>query len=584
MSLNRYYQDELQALREQGKAFSERNPALAPFLGHEGRDPDVERLLEGFAFLTGRLRQRLDDELPELSHSLMQLLWPNYLQPVPALTMLEFEPLEDLTSARMVPRHTEVTSKPRHGISCPFRTCYSVTLLPLRHEQLEFAPAGEGGTLIMHLHIAEQADLPGMQLDSLRLHLAGDRQVSSTLYLSLLEYLEQAELHLFDEHNEPLQRYSLGRQCISPAGFGDDQALLPYSLNTFSGYRHLQEYFCFPEKLMFVDVNGLDVTHHNTAAHQACRRLELRFTLSRLPLARFAPHRDQIRLYCTPAINLFEHDAVPVRMDHRQTHYRLLPAALPPEYSSVVSVGRVQGWQPGGRNCREYVAFESFEHSDYTNRPYFGVHRKPGLDSRKLETWLSFHQPGIEFYTETMSVELQCCNQDLPSELEVGDICVATDTTPGFARFKNIRPATRCYPPPLQGEGLWRLISNMSLNYISLTNPDALRVVLETYDFCAPFDEAAARRTRHMLNGIQAITHQRTDRLWQGLPVRGTHTELTLSSAHFSGPGDLYLFGAVLNEFFALYASLNSFHELTVNTTDGARFTWTPRMGQQPIL
>ncbi|MDP5291710.1 type VI secretion system baseplate subunit TssF [Oceanimonas sp. CHS3-5] len=584
MSLNRYFQDELQALREQGKAFSERNPALAPFLGHEGRDPDVERLLEGFAFLTGRLRQRLDDELPELSHSLLQLLWPNYLQPIPAFTMLEFEPLTDIVSAQRVPRNTEVESKPRQGVSCRFRTCYHTRLYPLRHERLEFAPAGDGGVLTLHLQLEPHATLPDMQLDSLRLHLAGDRLVSSALYLSLLEYLEQAELRLFDEQNELLHQYALGKQCISPAGFDDDQALLPYSLNTFSGYRHLQEYFCFPEKLMFVDVGGLDVTRHNSPAHQACRRLELRLTLSRLPLARFTPHRDQIRLYCTPAINLFEHDAVPIRMDHRQTQYRLLPAALPPEYSSVVSVKRVHGWQPGGRNAREYSPFESFEHSDYTNTPYYGVHRKPGLDSRKLETWLSFHQPGLELHAETISIELLCCNQDLPSELNTGDICVSTDTTPGFAHFKNIRPATKCYPPPMHRESLWRLISNMSLNYISLTNLDALRVVLETYDFCAPFDEAAARRTRHMLAGIKAIDHQRTDRLWQGLPVRGIHTRLTLASEHFSGPGELYLFGAVLNEFFALYASINAFHELSINTTDGARFTWTPRMGQQPIL
>ena len=584
MSLNRYFQDELQALREQGREFSERNPALAPFLGHEGRDPDVERLLEGFAFLTGRLRQRLDDELPELSHSLLQLLWPNYLQPIPAMTMLEFDPLSDIVSGQQVPRHTEVESRARHGVSCRFRTCYDTQLYPLRHERLEFAPAGEGGVLTLHLQLEPHADLPGMELDRLRLHLAGDRLVSSALYLSLLQYLEQAEVRLFDEQDQLLHQYPLGKQCITPVGFDPDQALLPYSLNTFSGYRHLQEYFCFPEKLMFVEVSGLEITRRNTASHQACRRLELRLNLSKLPLARFTPHRDQIRLYCTPAINLFGHDAVPIRLDHRQTQYRLLPAALPPQYSSVVSVESVHGWQTGGRNHRQYTPFESFEHSDYTDTPYYNVHRRPGLEARKLDTYLGFHQPGREFRTETISIELLCCNQDLPSELATGDICMPTDSTPEFARFRDIRPATLCYPPPMRRDTLWRVISNMSLNYISLTNIDALRVVLETYDFCAAFDEAAARRTRHMLAGIKAITHQRTDRLWQGLPIRGIHTELTLSSDHFAGAGELYLFGSVLNEFFALYASINAFHELSINTTDGARFTWTPRMGQQPIL
>lgn len=584
MSLNRYFQDEMQALREQGKEFSERNPALAPFLGQQGQDPDVERLLEGFAFLTGRLRQRLDDELPELSHSLMQLLWPNYLQPVPSLTTLAFEPLAHIDSGQQVPRDTEVESRAKHGINCRFRTCYETRLYPLRHDRLEFSPAGEGGVLTMHLLPEAHADLPNMKLDKLRLHFAGDRLVSSTLYLSLLEYLDQAELWLYDEQDQLLHQYPLGKDCVTAVGFDAEQALLPYSLNTFSGYRHLQEYFCFPEKLMFVDVAGLEITQHDNAAHQACRRMELRFTLNKLPLSRFSAHRDQIRLYCTPAINLFRHDAVPIRQDHRQTQYKLLPAALPPQYGSVVAVEKVNGWQLGGRHYRHYLPFESFEHSDYNASPYYSVRRQPGLDSRKVETYLSFYQPDDDTRPETISVELLCCNHDLPSELESGDICLPSDSTPEFARFRNIRPATVSYPPPMRKDIMWRLISNMSLNYISLTNLSALRVILETYDFCAPYDEAAARRTRHMLAGIKAIDHQRTDRLWQGLPVRGIRTELTLASEHFMGLGDLYLFGSVLNEFFALYASVNAFHELTVTTTDGAHFAWTPRMGLQPIL
>lgn len=584
MSLNRYFQDEMQALREQGKEFSQRNPGLAPFLGQPGQDPDVERLLEGFAFLTGRLRQRLDDELPELSHSLMQLLWPNYLQPVPSLTTLAFEPLTNLDHGQQVPRDTEVESRAKQGVSCRFRTCYETRLYPLKHERLEFSPAGEGGILTLDLVLQAHADLPNMGLDTLRLHFAGDRLVASALYLSLLEYLDKAELWLYDEDEQLLQQYPLAKECISPVGFDSEQGLLPYSLNTFSGYRHLQEYFCFPEKLMYVDVAGLEITQHATEAHRACRRMELRFNLNKLPLSRFTPHRDQIQLYCTPAINLFSQDAVPLRLDHRQTQYKLLPAALPPQYASIVAVEKVYGWQPGGRHYRHYVPFESFEHHNYNTRPYYSVRRQPGLDSRKVETYLSFYQPDIESRPETLSVELLCCNHDLPSELATGDICLPTDSTPEFAQFRNIRPATMSYPPPMRQDLMWRLISNMSLNYISLSNLPALRVVLETYDFCAPYDEAAARRTRHMLDGIKAIDHQRTDRLWQGLPIRGIRTELTLAHEHFVGLGDLYLFCSVLNEFFALYASVNAFHELIVNTTNGARFAWTPRMGQQPIL
>lgn len=115
MSFNHYYQSELTALRRLGRRFAERNPALAPFLGQNGRDPDVERLLEGFAFLTGRLRQKLDDELPELTHSLMHLLWPNYMRALPSFSMLQFEPLPQAGPAQRVPRETPVESRPVDG-------------------------------------------------------------------------------------------------------------------------------------------------------------------------------------------------------------------------------------------------------------------------------------------------------------------------------------------------------------------------------------------------------------------------------------------------------------------------------------
>ena len=131
MSFNHYYQSELTALRQLGSQFAERSPALAPYLGQAGRDPDVERLLEGFAFLTGRLRQKLDDELPELSHSLMHLLWPNYMRPLPAFSMVQFDPLARSGPALCVARDTPVTSKPIDGVSCQFRTCYATDVWPL---------------------------------------------------------------------------------------------------------------------------------------------------------------------------------------------------------------------------------------------------------------------------------------------------------------------------------------------------------------------------------------------------------------------------------------------------------------------
>ena len=154
MSFNHYYQSELTALRQLGRRFAERSPALAPFLGEAGRDPDVERLLEGFAFLTGRLRQKLDDELPELSHSLMHLLWPNYMRPLPALSILQFDPLQQSGPAQRIPRDTPVESKPIDDVCCRFRTCYPTDVLPLDLTALSYSVKGDGALLSLRLEMS----------------------------------------------------------------------------------------------------------------------------------------------------------------------------------------------------------------------------------------------------------------------------------------------------------------------------------------------------------------------------------------------------------------------------------------------
>src|SRR5476651_1733541 len=194
MSFNRYYQGELSALRQLGRRFAERSPALAPFLGQAGRDPDVERLLEGFAFLTGRLRQKLDDQLPELSHSLMHLLWPNYMRPLPSFSMLQFDPLKRAGPAIKVERDTPVESVAINGERCRFRTCYPTQVLPLQLAALEYSVQGEGALLCLRLEMTAEGNFSELALGCLRLHFAGEQPVSQALYLGLLRHLDGFEL------------------------------------------------------------------------------------------------------------------------------------------------------------------------------------------------------------------------------------------------------------------------------------------------------------------------------------------------------------------------------------------------------
>lgn len=596
MSFNHYYQSELTALRQLGKRFAERSPALAPFLGQSGRDPDVERLLEGFAFLTGRLRQKLDDELPELTHSLMHLLWPNYMRPLPAFSMLQFDPLKRPGGALLVPRHTPVESKPIQGVTCRFRTAFATEVLPLALNGLDYSVKGDGALLSLRLGMSADGHLGDLDLKQLRLHLSGERYISQLLYLSLLRHLGGVQLVLLNAAGKPLQGaderpllpLQLPASNVQPVGFAEDQALIPYPLNTFRGYRYLQEYFAFQDKFLFVDLLGLDVLKRvpEDVLKQA-RGIELRFDIHKAGVQRIRPTLDNVRLYCTPVVNLFAHDAIPIRLDGKQDQYLLLPSELDSEHCGVFSVDRVTGWKPGGKGYEEYVPFESFEHDASFDvplaRPHYSVRQQPSLLGDGLETYLSFGLRNLDQH-ETLSIELTCTNQNLPRQLGLGDICMPCEDTPEFLTFRNISAVTPSYAPPLHRDFLWKLISNMSLNYLSLANVDALKVILETYDLPRYYDQHAEKVSKRLLDGLKSISHQHVDRLHRGLPVRGVRTQLTINPEGYVGEGDLFLFATVLNEFFALYASLNSYHELRVQSTQGEVYQWTPRMGLQPLL
>ncbi|OIN51748.1 type VI secretion protein [Pseudomonas azotoformans] len=595
MSFNRYYQSELSALRQLGRRFSERNPALAPFLAEAGQDPDVERLLEGFAFLTGRLRQKLDDELPELTHSLMQLLWPNYMRPMPAFSILQFDPLKHSGPGVWVARDTPIESAAVNDERCRFRTCYTTQVLPLQLSALDYNTQAEQGRLSLRLEMSAEGNFSEWNFDQLRLHLAGDRYISQALYLSLLRHLDGIELLPFGHDGLPVsggdgQAISLllGADQVQPVGFDEEQALIPYPPNTFGGYRHLQEYFAFPDKYLFVDVGGLGVLRGLPGELlKQVRGVVLRLRFGKPWRESRLPTLDNVKLYCTPIVNLFKHDAVPIRLDGKQDEYLLIPGEYSRGSASVFSVDNVTGWHPGGLGYQAYVPFESFEHEGDTECSQgpasYSIRQRLSAQHTGLDTWLGLDS-GLALDQQTLSIELTCTNHDLPRRLQVGDINQPCEQTPQGLSFRNICAPTASYSPPLDRDFLWRLISNMSLNYQSLTDIRALKVILETYDLPRYHDRQAQKVSERRLGAMRSVSHAAVDQLHHGLPIRGLRIDLTIDPQGFLGEGEVFVFASVLNEFFALYASLNAFHELRVISTQGDVYLWPPRMGQQPLL
>lgn len=583
---NTYYQEELAFLREMGREFAAAHPGVAHMLEAAGADPDVERLLEGVAFLTGRIRQKLDDEIPELFQAMMSLLWPHYLRPVPSTSIEQFMPLmEQLTGVVTIPRGTEVESIPVDGTACRFRTCYDVDVAPIEVSGATIdMPMAQDAQLRVTVSAAGKAPMAAVKLKRLRLFLADEAVRASTLYLYLLRYARWVDVRDPDTGRQ----FRLPAETIRTGGFARNESILPYPAHSFDGYRLLQEYFTCPSKFLFIDFTGLDRLAHIEPE----KRFEIVVPFSRRPEDHLRVDRDSLRLFCTPVVNLFRHAADGVKIDHTRTQYRVRPSTsgASPEHYEIYSIEKVVGLVQGEAQRREYPALHAFQHVGGVGQDaiYYQTRLYEAVVGEGTDLYISFvsaDEKHVVPPTETISVEVTCSNRNLASRLKVGDVSVATSTSPEFARFRNITPVTRSLRPPL-GKGLhWRLISHLSLNYLSLASVEALRGILELYNYQALYDRQAARENVLRLEGLAAVEARHGERLIRGSPVRGTILRLQMSEDNFAGEGDMYLFATVLNEFFALYASINAFTELTVKGTKyGEVYQWPARLGRQAIL
>lgn len=587
---NKYYQDELTFLRELGREFSQAHPDTAHLLADRGSDPDVERLLEGFAFLTGRLRQKIDDELPEVTHSIMSLLWPHYLRPIPSMTLMQFVPARGSVRERMlIPRGTEVDSIPVEGTSCRFRTCYDVQLDPAEVADAALENPGSGA---YHLRIRFKAAAglknAQLKLDSMRLFLAGEPQVTSTLYLLLSRHVAQVDL-VGLAGGRPLATATLPPDAIRMAGFSDQEALLPYPTHAFPGFRILQEYFAFPQKFLFFDITGLKALAEVGGDDQ----FDVIIRLTKPPITALRVSAENFRPGCAPAVNLFARDADPIRVEHDKTEYLVRAAGKDPAHYEIFSVDTVLGFEKTTAEPRTYPSFFQFLQSPQAagarkDALYHYARLKPAVVGDGTETYLSFYSAGGESLlppTETISVRLTCTNRRLPRALRVGDVSVATVSSPEFARFRNISNVMGSVAPPLAGDLQWRLISHMSLSYSSLATVESLRSILSLYNFQALYDRQAARENELRLEAIREVSARQEDTVYRGTAVRGLATTIDLVEPNFAGEGDMVLFGNVLDHFLGLYASLNSYSRLTIRgVQSGEIYRWSPRLGQQTIL
>lgn len=609
------YERELVTLRSLCREYAQRYPKVAAKLQMGGEtcdDPHVERLIQAVALLCARVTKRLDDSYPQFTEALLNLLFPHYLRPFPSCAVIRFfgEPGADgvPTPLPHVSRGTLLETAPVHGVPCTFKTVYDVTpsavvLASASFSALITAPAatrlpdGVTSSITLVFELAtEGAPLSAAPGAAMRLYVDGDSSFCATLRDVL--FMHSASAYLQVDGDRPWER--LPTIPIKPAGFADDDGLIPFGAQSHAAYRILAEYFAFPEKFNFFDIDLPAILAHLPAG---CARVALHLAMTDI-----RPDSDKARMLaslsarnlltgCTPVVNLFSRPGVPITYDQLSADYTLLAHGAFPQAFEVYSVDKVHMVRQRGKDTSvtEFRPFYSLRHGDRD-------------DAERGRYWLMRHDdtialcsPGHEksislvnadceplaIERNVLSVELTCTNRDLPCSIKVGaaggDLSVPGATRGGVIRF--LRRPTR---PARLGNGPdthWRLISHLTLNHHSIVQEGAqgLREMLTLYDL------AQSPVSRRQIGGIVAVDQEETT-AWIRHPrgtslVHGLEVRITLDEEAFVGAG-LHLFVQVLDQFLGLYVHLNSFIELVILSHPSGKelFRCSPRSGSMNLV
>lgn len=603
-----YYERELAYLRQLGAEFAAKYPKVASRLLLEPtrcEDPHVERLLEAFAFLAARLHLRLDDDYPEFTQSLMEIVLPHAVRPIPSMTVAEFQVDPEsgqMTTAARIPRGAKVTTRPANGVRLEFRTGFDLDLRPITvssaawvtPERIEgpFRSPEVAAALRMELTAGHGTSFASLAPKTLRFYLNGEASLTFPLYEMLVGRCVRVLLRdLTPGSRRP--PVLLTGATVRPGGFDPAEALLPYPRRCFDGYRLLQEYFAFPEKFLFVDLTGLD------ALAGFGERVEISLLCRDAGRPDWEPFLQNgvtpkaLRLNTATLVNLFPHTADPVPVNDARFEYPVTADARRPDSFEIFSIEEVAGTSADSTEVVKLDPFYSIKHSSEGRQGqvfWHAMRRAPKLTLEDItEVWLTVSdlraQPARP-PADTLTVRCLCTNSDLPSKIPVGDEAGDFELESGgpVARIIALRKPTPTVRPALGGEALWRLVSHLSLNYLSLVEEgsDALREILRLYAGQSGVGE-------RQVEGVEKVTSRRHFARVIGdygiSFVRGMHVRVDLDEEFFVGSG-AYLFGAVLDRFLGLYVNLNGFSQLEVWSSHRkeALGRWPARSGYGILL
>ncbi len=620
--LLRHYESELSYMREMGAEFAQSYPKIAARLGVDGvevLDPYVERLLEGAAFLSARVQLELELQYPAFTSHLLEIVYPHYLAPTPSMMIVQLQPdMENasLADGFVIPRHTSLRSGFVEGTqsACVFRTANDLTLWPIEISEAEYI---DGRGALVAAGVAENIEaraairlriqrhggeaLAELGLENLAVFLGGQGAKGWQLHQLLCTETTGVVARSTDRRADWTINLQSG---VVPRGFDQDEALLPTPRQSFDGYRLLQEYFAMPERFHFVDICGLNQGLARTVGSEMDIYVMLRDGLPDIAPGITA---EAFSLNCVPAVNLFEKRCDRVQISRRSAEHHIVVDRTAALDFEVYSIQKVTGISSEGE---EDVPFKPFYSADDFTAvgggfpAYYTQKRKMRQRSEKerlkgartsylgSESYLALvdaAQAPFDAQLNQIAVRAMVTNRDLPMLLATGqdDLFHLPDGGP-VSRIRTPVTPTRPRPTLAQGDAAWRLISHLSLNYLSIADgsqgsgAEALRELVGLY---IPNGDRAATMQLEGITGVSSrpIVRRMSDEVLS-TAVRGLEITIEFDESFFEGTS-IYLIGAVLERFFRKYVSINSFTETVIKSQQSGEIArWRPEKGQGRII
>lgn len=617
------YERELEHVRHMGAEFAHEFPSVAAKLGldqFQCDDPYVERLLEGFAFLAARVQVQIASQYPRFTQNLLELVYPHYLCPIASTAIVQFAPdLNDgvLAEGLTLKRHSTLRSlRPgNEHTSCTFRTAHDVTLWPLQVTQAEYFDRDRPTIVLpdtsdiraglrIRLRCTGGLTFDQLPLDELTFHLRRFNDNSALLYEQLFTKATTVLVRPI-ERDAPWHA-TLPADTVKRVGFDDSEAIFPYDARSFQGYRLLHEYFVLPQRYMFFKLTGLEQSLRQCSSNEV--ELVVLFNQTESSLVGHLDATD-LALFCTPAVNIFPKRADRVHLTDAEYEYHLVPDRARPMDFEVYSCTRLLGYGAGVESVQEFLPFYSLHERRGTDEAagYYTLRRTPRLlSSRQKRVGARAGYIGNEVFVmlvdageapyradlRQLAPELLCTNRDLPLLMPkgLGDTDFTIDASAPVQSTRCIAGPTRPMPSLAYSEGemAWRLVNHLSLNYLTLCDNDEWKGAAALRELLRLYSDRKDAVSRQQIESLKSVKTHRITRPMPGSSRiafgRALEIAVTMDESGFKGSGVAVL-GAVLDEFFAKYVSINSMTETVIISTDrGEIIRWPVRIGRRHCL